>query len=60
MQVDYFAKDFPDVKENRDEIVKLVDVEQEKYKDTLVKGQSIVKRLEIDAKAGTGTYRPRT
>ena len=46
MQIDYFAKDFPDVKENRDEILKLVDVEQEKYKDTLVKGRSIVKRLE--------------
>jgi alanyl-tRNA synthetase len=46
MQIDYFAKDFPDVKENRDEILKLVDVEQEKYKDTLVKGRSIVKRIE--------------
>ncbi len=52
LQVDYFAKDFPDVKENREEILKLVDVEQEKYKDTLVKGQAIVRRLETDAKSG--------
>jgi alanyl-tRNA synthetase len=51
MQVDYFAKQFPDVKENREEIVKLVDVEQEKYSDTLTKGRSIVKRLEVTAKA---------
>ena len=45
-QVDYFGKDFPDLRENRDEIIKLVDVEQEKYKETLVKGRSIVQRLE--------------
>lgn len=45
-QVEYFSKDFADLKENKDEIIKLVDVEQEKYKDTLVKGRSIVKRLE--------------
>jgi alanyl-tRNA synthetase len=51
MQVDYFGKQFPDLKENRDEIVKLVDVEQDKYSDTLTKGQSIVKRLETAAKA---------
>ena len=45
-QVDYFSKDFPDLKDNRDEILKLVDVEQEKYKETLVKGNGVVKRLE--------------
>ncbi len=45
-QIDYFSKDFPDLKENRDEIIKLVDVEQEKYKETLVKGRSVVQRLE--------------
>ena len=46
MQVDYFSKDFPDLKENRDEILKLVDVEQDKYGETLVKGRGIVERLE--------------
>lgn len=49
-QIDYFAHDFPDLKENREEISKLVDVEQEKYKDTLVKGRSIVQRLESSEK----------
>ncbi|MBU0684775.1 MAG: alanine--tRNA ligase [Thermoplasmatota archaeon] len=45
-QVDYFSHDFPDLRENKDEIIKLVDVEQEKYRDTLVKGRGIVQRLE--------------
>jgi alanyl-tRNA synthetase len=51
-QVDYFSKDFPDVKENKDEIIKLVDVEQEKYGETLTKGRSIVKRMEANAVEG--------
>ena len=46
LQIDHFAKDFPDLKENRDEILKLVDVEQDKYGETLTKGRGIVKRLE--------------
>jgi len=45
-QVDYFAHDFPDVRANKDEIIKLVDVEQDKYRETLVKGRGIVQRLE--------------
>ena len=51
-QVDFFSKDFPDLEENRDELVKLVDVEQEKYQDTLTKGKGIVQRLE-SAERGT-------
>jgi alanyl-tRNA synthetase len=46
LQVDYFSKDFPDLKENKEEILKLVDVEQGKYDETLVKGRGIVQRLE--------------
>ena len=49
-QVDYFANDFPDLKENRDEIIKLVDVEEDKYRDTLVKGRGVVQRLEANKK----------
>jgi len=45
-QVDYFSSDFPDLKENKDEIIKLVDVENEKYKETLTKGRGVVQRLE--------------
>jgi len=46
LQVDTLSPDFPDLKENRDEIIKLVDVEEEKYRETLVKGKGIVQRLE--------------
>jgi len=54
-QVDYFSKDFPDLRENRDEIVKLVDVEEDKYRETLVKGRGVVQRLEADSqRAGRG------
>jgi alanyl-tRNA synthetase len=49
-QVDFFSKDFPDLKENRDEIIKLVDVEEEKYRETLVKGRGIVQRLEASTR----------
>jgi len=49
-QVDYFSKDFPDLEQNKDEIVKLVDVEQEKYQETLMKGRGIVQRLEASEK----------
>ena len=45
-QIEYFSKDFPDLKENREGVLKLVDVEQDKYNDTLVKGRGIVQRLE--------------
>ena len=48
-QVDYFSADFPDLKENKDEIIKLVDVEEEKYRETLVKGRGVVQRLEASA-----------
>jgi alanyl-tRNA synthetase len=34
-QVDYFSKDFPDLKENKDEIIKLVNVEEDKLKAAL-------------------------
>ncbi len=50
LQIDQFAKDFPDLKENRDEILKLVDVEQDKYGETLTKGKGVVKRLEDSLK----------
>jgi alanyl-tRNA synthetase len=49
-QIDYFSKDFPDLRENKDEIIKLVDVEQEKYRETLTKGRGIVQRLETSEK----------
>jgi len=45
-QVDYFAEDFPEMRENRDEILELVQVEEEKYANTVSKGRELVGRLE--------------
>ena len=46
MQIEYFSKDFPELIDNKEGIIKLVDVEQDKYDDTLVKGCGVVNRLE--------------
>ncbi len=46
LQVNYFERDFPELKEGSDEILKLVDVEVEKYEKTIERGRRIVSRLE--------------
>lgn len=55
MQVDYWSKDFPRIKEMRNEIVEMLKVEEEKFKDTIQRGEGMVKRIAADLKAkGTG------
>jgi len=44
-QIDTFKNEFPDVNENRDEILNLVDIEEKKYAETLKEGKNIVSRL---------------
>jgi len=44
-QVEYFAKDFPEMKENKSEILELVEVEEERYEGTVGRGQKIVSDL---------------
>jgi len=44
-QVDYFAKDFPEMKENKSEILELVEVEEDRYEGTVGRGQKIVADL---------------
>jgi alanyl-tRNA synthetase len=51
MQVDYWGKDFPHIKEMQNEIVEMLKVEEEKFKDTLVRGESMVKRIAAELKA---------
>ncbi len=45
-QIRYWNRDFPELAEERDDIVRLVDVEQDKYSDTLSRGRSLVARME--------------
>jgi len=46
MQINYFKRDFPELLENEKSILKLIEVEQTRYKETLSKGRGIVGRLE--------------
>ena len=55
MQVDYWGKDFPRLKEMQTEIVEMLKVEEEKFEDTLKRGEGMVKRIASELKSkGTG------
>jgi alanyl-tRNA synthetase len=49
MQIDHLRSDFPDLAENREGILKLVEIERKKFKETLAKGRTIVRNLEKSA-----------
>ncbi len=55
MQVEYWGKDFPQIKAMQSEIIEMLKVEEEKFKDTLLRGEGMVKRIATDLKTkGTG------
>jgi alanyl-tRNA synthetase len=55
MQVDYWGKDFPRIKQMQNEIVEMLKVEEEKFVETLKRGEGIVKRITAELKTkGTG------
>ena len=55
MQANYWAKDFPHIKAMQGEIIEMLKVEEEKFKDTLQRGEGMVKRIAADLKSkGTG------
>ncbi len=55
MQADYWGKDFPRIKEMQNEIIEMLKVEEEKFVETLKRGEGMVKRIAVDLKAkGTG------
>ncbi|MBS7614513.1 alanine--tRNA ligase [Candidatus Bathyarchaeota archaeon] len=45
LQIDYWGKDFPRLKEMRNEILEMLSIEKEKYKQTLERGRDLVKRM---------------
>jgi alanyl-tRNA synthetase len=51
LQVDLWSKDYPRIKVMRNEIVEMLKVEQEKFEDTLKRGEGMVKRIAVDLKA---------
>jgi alanyl-tRNA synthetase len=50
MQVDMWSQDFPHVKETRDEIIEMVKVEEEKFDETIKRGEGMVKRISTELK----------
>ncbi len=50
MQADYWAKDFPRIKEMQNEIIEMLKVEEEKFVETLKRGEGMVKRIANDLK----------
>ncbi|MGD6805520.1 MAG: alanine--tRNA ligase [Candidatus Bathyarchaeia archaeon] len=51
LQADYWAKDFPHIKEMQNEIIEMLKVEEEKFKDTLQRGEGLVKRVAAELKS---------
>jgi alanyl-tRNA synthetase len=51
MQVDLWSRDYPHVKTMRNEIVEMLKVEEEKFDDTLKRGEGMVKRIVSELKA---------
>ena len=50
MQADYWGKDFPRIKEMQKEIIEMLKVEEEKFVETLKRGEGMVKRIAADLK----------
>jgi alanyl-tRNA synthetase len=50
MQIEYWSQDFPYLKEMRDEILEILSVEQDKFRQTLERGSLLVKRIAQDLK----------
>jgi alanyl-tRNA synthetase len=50
MQIDYWSPDFPYLKEMRNEILEILSVEQDKFRQTLERGGLLVKRIAQELK----------
>lgn len=51
MQIDLWSKDYQHLKEMRNEIMEMLKGEEEKYEETLMRGEGLVKRIAIELKA---------
>lgn len=48
LQNDFWSKDYPHIKEKKEEIIDMIRVEEEKYKDTIKRGKGKVERIIDD------------
>ena len=51
LQIAYWSPDFPRLKEMQNEILEILDVEVDKFKETLKRGSSLVKRITRELRA---------
>jgi len=59
MQIDFWSKDFPHLKEMRNEILEILSAEMEKFKQTLQRGGNLVKKTARELKAKGTTRIPK-
>ncbi len=52
MQVDYFSPIFPELGANKDDILNIIQVEEDRYVETLSRGKTLVDRMTKDLKKG--------
>lgn len=50
-QIDLWSKDYMHLKEMRNEIMEILKVEEEKFEDTIKRGESMIKRISTELKA---------
>ncbi len=60
MQVDYWSKDFPQFKTMQKEIIEMLKVEEEKFEDTLLRGEGMIKRITNELKLSGKKELPET
>ena len=51
LQIDYWSRDFPHIKAMQKEILEMLKVEEEKFEDTIKRGEGMVKRIADELKA---------
>ncbi|MDI6905122.1 MAG: alanine--tRNA ligase [Candidatus Bathyarchaeia archaeon] len=51
MQIDFWSKDYPHLKEMRNEIMEILSVEEEKFGETIKRGKGLVKRIAGELRA---------
>jgi len=50
MQIDLWSKDYPRLKEMQHEIMEMIKVEEEKFQETIIRGEGMVKRISSELK----------
>lgn len=51
MQIDFWSKDYPHLKKMRNEIAEILSIEEEKFQETIKRGEGLIKRISSELKA---------